>query len=98
MSKVTASKSVELKRKRTVTTRALFWRIPHDSGAEDIHLKIGRYRLTVDLDEVVETSQPKSELTLDHEEFQALIKFLGDNYEPFRQGVKAFIPLDRQFD
>ncbi len=98
MSKVTASKSVELKRKKTVTTRALFWKIPHDSGAEDIHLKIGRYRLTEELDEVLETIQPKSELTLDHEEFQGLLKFLGENYEPFRQGVKAFIPLDRPFD
>ncbi len=98
MSKVTASKSAELKRKKTVTTRALFWKIPHDSGVEDIHLKIGRYRITEALEEVLETNQPKSELTLDHEEFQGLLKFLGDNYEPFRQGVRAFIPLDRPFD
>lgn len=98
MSKVSASKSVELKRKKTVTTRALFWKIPHDSGAEDIHLKIGRYRRTDDLEDVLETNQPKSELTLDHEEFQGLLKFLSDNYEPFRQGVRAFIPLDRPFD
>lgn len=98
MSKVTASKSAELKRKKTVTTRALFWKIPHDSGVEDIHLKIGRYRITEAFDDVLETTQPKSELTLDHEEFQGLLKFLGESYEPFRQGVKAFIPLDRPFD
>jgi hypothetical protein len=61
--------SAVLKRKKTVITRALFWKIPHDSGIEDIHLKLGRYKLTVDLDEVLETEQPKSELTLDHEEF-----------------------------
>ena len=98
MSKVTASKSAVLKRKKTVITRALFWKIPHDSGIEDIHLKIGRYRITDVLEDELETSDPKSELTLDHEEFQALLKFLGESYEPFRQGVKAFIPLDRPFD
>jgi hypothetical protein len=90
--------STVLKRKRTVTTRAVLWKIPHDSGIEDIHLKIGRYKLTVDVEEVLETSQPKSELTLDQEEIRSLLKFLGDNYEPFRKGVKAFIPLDRPFD
>lgn len=98
MSKVSASRTGVLKRKKTVVTKAHFWRIPHDSGAEDIHLKIGRYRLTEELDEVVETRAPKSELTLDHEEFQALLKFVNEHYEPFRQGVKAFLPLDRPFD
>jgi hypothetical protein len=98
MSKVIASKSVVLKRKKTVFSRANFWKIPHDSGVEDIHLKIGRYKITEELDEILEANQPKSELTLDHEEFQNLLKFLGDNYEPFRMGVKAFIPLDRPFD
>ena len=98
MSKVTASKSVVLRRKKTVFSRAHFWKIPHDSGAEDIHLKIGRYKITEDLEDALEKSQPKSELTLDHEEFQGLLKFLGENYEPFRKGVKAFIPLDSPFD
>ena len=41
---------------------------------------------------------PRSELTLDQDEFKALIEFLQQNYEPFRQGVKAFIPLDKPFD
>lgn len=98
MTKGIGSLATVLKRKKTVITRALFWKIPHDSGIEDIRLKIGRYKLTDDLDEVPETSQPKSELTLDHEEFQSLLEFLGDNYEPFRKGVKAFIPLDRPFE
>jgi len=87
-----------LKRKASVVTRAMLWRIPHTSGEEDVRLKIGRYRWTEDLDEVAESLNPKSELTLDQEEFQSLLKFLGDNYEPFRKGVKAFIPLDRPFD
>lgn len=87
-----------LKRKASVVTRAMLWKIPHASGKEDIRLKIGRYRWTDDLEEVAENLNPKSELTLDQEEFQGLLKFLGDNYEPFRKGVKAFIPLDRPFD
>jgi Domain of unknown function (DUF4263) len=98
MNKVTASRPLVLRRKKTVFSRAHFWKVPHDSGAEDIHLKIGRYKLTEDLEDVLESGQPKSELTLDHEEFQALIKYVGENYEPFRQGVKAFIPLDRPLD
>jgi len=44
-----------------------------------------------------ETLDPKSELTLDQEEFKALINFLQKNYEPFKKGVKAFIPLDKPF-
>ena len=33
-----------LRDKPTVSTRAVFWRISHDSGKEDVHLKIGRYK------------------------------------------------------
>lgn len=87
--------------KPSVVTRAVFWKIPHDSLREDIRLKLGRYkRETGDdplADEEPESQQPKSELTLDHEEFTALVSFLRDQYEPFRQGVKAFIPLERPF-
>jgi hypothetical protein len=86
--------------KKTVVTRAVFWKIPHDSGAEDIRLKLGRYKKPpdFDLDEEPEVLEPKSELTLDQEEFQALLSFLSDSYEPFRQGVKAFLPLDKPFE
>ena len=87
-----------LRRKPSVVSRAILWKIPHTSGKEDVRLKIGRYRWNGDLDEVAETLEPKSELTLDQEEFQNLLKFLGENYEPFRKGVKAFIPLDKPFD
>jgi Domain of unknown function (DUF4263) len=89
-----------LRTKPTVTTRAYFWKIPHDSGREDICLKLGRYKKSgwFDTAEELEIKNPKSELTLDHEEFQALIGFIQESYEPFRQGVKAFIPLDRPFD
>jgi hypothetical protein len=98
MSNVKDRLSTVLKRKKTVVTRAVLWKIPHDSNIEDVHLKLGRYRLNLSLSDELETNQPKSELTLDYEEFQSLLKFLGDNYEPFRKGVKAFIPLDRPFD
>lgn len=86
--------------KKTVVTRAFFWKIPHDSGIDDINLKVGRYRKPANRyeKEVVDVSDPKSELTLGHDEFQALISFLQENYEPFRTGVKAFLPLDRPFD
>lgn len=86
--------------KKTVVTRAIFWKIPHDSGKEDIHLKVGRYKkpVGINFDEEPDSLVPKSELTLDHEEFRALVAFLQESYEPFRQGVKAFLPLDRPFD
>jgi Domain of unknown function (DUF4263) len=86
--------------KRTVVTRACLWSIPHDSGREDISLKIGRYKKPkygVSA-ETLEVGDPKSELTLTNGEFKALIEFVRENYEPFRQGVKAFIPLDTPYD
>lgn len=88
-----------LRNKPTVITRAVFWSIPHDSGKEDISLKLGRYKKQreVAISEA-DSLQPKSELTLDDEEFKALIEFLREEYEPFRQGVKAFIPLDKPYE
>lgn len=89
-----------LRNRPSVITRAVFWSIPHDSGKEDISLKLGRYKKPTEIlnDEVPESLQPKSELTLDDEEFKALIEFLREHYEPFRQGVKAFIPLDKPYE
>jgi hypothetical protein len=100
MSRIESRLAKILLNKQTVITRSVFWKIPHDSGKEDIHLKIGRYKKGANFneDEVPETLEPRSELTLTHEEFQALISFIQDSYEPFRQGVKAFLPLDRPFD
>ena len=89
-----------LRIKPSVVTRAVFWKIPHHSKEEDIRLKLGRYKKPAYFDEKEEPEslEPKSELTLDQEEFQSLIEFLRQSYEPFRQGVKAFIPLDQPFD
>lgn len=88
-----------LKEKKTVISRAVFWRIPHNSGREDVRLKVGRYKKPKEFydSEVVETIDPKSELTLDQEEFANLIAFLQEHYEPFKKGTKAYIPLDKPF-
>lgn len=85
--------------KPTVITRAVFWKIPHNTPKEDIRLKLGRYKKPEFFgnNEEPESQQPKSELTLDHDEFQSLIAFLQESYEPFRQGIKAFIPLENPF-
>ncbi len=86
--------------KATVITHAVLWRIPHDSGKEDVHLKVGRYKKPKGLNESEEPESlsPKSELTLGDEEFRNLIEFIQENYEPFKAGAKAFIPLDHPFD
>lgn len=89
-----------LREKKTVVTRAMFWRIPHHTDKQDVRLKIGRYKKSQDwtYNEELENLTPKSELTLDDEEFRNLIEFVQKNYEPFKAGTKAFIPLDRPFD
>ena len=86
--------------KKTVITRALFWLIRHDSGKKEVHLKVGRYKKPKDLRDGFqpESLSPKSELTLDDEEFRNLIEFIQENYEPFKAGTKAFIPLDKPLD
>jgi Protein of unknown function (DUF3788) len=61
-------------------------------------LKIGRYVKTPEQTETLECSTPKSELTLDNDEFKALLNFIEENYEPFRQGVKRYLPIDQKFD
>jgi hypothetical protein len=102
MSRVEGKLAKTLLNKPRVITRAVFWKIPHNTQREDVRLKIGRYKkptdFDFDLEEEPESLEPKSELTLDHEEFQALIEFLQQSYEPFKRGIKAFIPLDRPFD
>ncbi len=99
MSKVSDKLIRVLRDKKTVVTKAFFWKIPHDSGRVDIRLKVGRYKKPNNPfnPEVVESLDPKSEITFDEEEFDSLITFLQENYEPFKKGFKAFIPVDRPF-
>lgn len=100
MAKVENRLAKVLRNKPSVVTRAVFWKIPHNTEQEDVRLKLGRYKKPEDFNdnEEPESLEPKSELTLDQEEFKSLIEFLRQSYEPFRKGVKAFIPLDRPFD
>jgi len=99
MSKVADKLIRVLRDKKTVVTKAFFWKIFHTSGRVDIRLKVGRYKKPDNPfdPEVVESLDPKSEITFDEEEFDSLIKFLQENYEPFKQGFKAFIPVDQPF-
>ncbi len=88
-----------LKEKAKTITRAIFWKIPHKEHEDgDVCLKIGRYNKNGFAPEMLEVENPKSELTLDNEELQRLLEFLSENYEPFKKGVKKYIPIDEKFD
>lgn len=64
-----------LKEKTKTVTRSAFWKIPHKTHQEDICLKIGRYNKNGFAPNTLEVESPKSELTLDNEEFQKLLEF-----------------------
>lgn len=87
-----------LKEKQQRITRAIFWKIHRSSGEEEISLKIGRYVKEGFTPEELESNVPKSELTLDNEEFVNLLNFISENYEPFKKGIKKYIPIDDRFD
>lgn len=90
-----------LKEKSKIITRVCLWKIPHKrSTHDDICLKIGRYQYEEKgfSNEHLESENPKSELTLDNEEFQKLLEFLSGNYEPFKSGAKRYILIDEKFD
>jgi len=87
-----------LKEKAKTITQATFWKIPHNTNHEDIRLKIGRYNKNGFAPKTLEIENPKSELTLDNEEFQKLLEFISANYEPFKSGVREYIAIDENFD
>lgn len=83
-------------------TKVVLWKIPHTSRPDEVSLKIGRYKkrkgpFNLSIEEL-ESLTPKSELTLTDEEFNSLIQFLQRNFEPFKEGIKKFVPLDESFD
>ena len=81
----------KLKIKKLVYSEAAFWKIPHKSEDKvDICLKIGRYKNNGS----PENDTPKSELTLDNDEFLNLISFIQSYYKPLEMGVNSFIPID----
>ena len=83
-----------LKEKAKTITRVAFWKIHHkNSLQEDICLKIGRYNKSTFEPETLENSNPKSELTLDNEEFQKFLEFLSENYEPFKKESRSISQL-----
>ena len=89
-----------LKDKVSIVTKAVLWKIPHNTGIDDVRLKIGRYKKVKLFDtnfhvEELENQSPKSELTLESEEFANLIQFLAENYELFRKGIKSYISIDK---
>lgn len=87
-----------LQQKPRTVTRLSFWKIPHRTQKEDICLKLARYKREDFSLETLECNNPKSELTLDNDEFKNLLTFLSENYEPFKQGIKKYIPIDDRFD
>jgi len=44
MSRVNGQKFTVLKNKKTVITRAGFWKVPHNTRDDDVYLKLGRYK------------------------------------------------------
>ncbi|MDA3872319.1 MAG: DUF4263 domain-containing protein [Candidatus Marinimicrobia bacterium] len=87
--------------KPRVVTKAMLEKIPHDSKDDEICLKIGRYKKEKgeygQIIEILETNNPKSELTLTGIEFTTLISYLQDNYTPLKEGIKKFISIDDSF-
>lgn len=92
MAKVSDQKFTVLKNKKTVVTRAVLWKIPHNTREDEVNLKVGRYKKPKEWNEseVAELNNPKSELTLTGDEFSNLIDFIQQNYEPFKDGTVWF--------
>ena len=84
----------------TLRTVATLRKVAHNTSHEDVRLIIARFKKIGGYQEKpeLESENPKSRVELAHEEFKALLEFIQKNYEPFRQGVKAFLPLDKPFD
>ena len=84
---------------RTITC-AKFWEIqPENSSDKNLCMMIGKYKKTSGFSvNALECENPKSQVSLDREEFQSLLEFLQANYEPFSQGYDSFIPLGGRFD
>lgn len=81
-----------LKSKQRVYSQAMLMKIPHDHpDKSDISLKIGRYYYPFGK---AVNDKPKSELTLDNDELNALIKYISDNYMPVNLGSGEYINVD----
>ncbi len=81
-----------LKSKQRVYSQAMLMKIPHDHpDKSDISMKIGRYNYPFGN---AVSDKPKSELTLDNDELNALIKYISENYTPVNLGSGEYINVD----
>jgi hypothetical protein len=81
-----------LKTKQRVYSQAMLMKIPHDHpNKSDISLKIGRYNLPFGKPV---SDKPKSELTLDNDELNALVKYISEKYTPVNLGSGAYINVE----
>lgn len=81
-----------LKSKQRVYSQAMLMKILHDHPDKtDISLKIGRYNYLFGR---AVNDKPKSELTLDNDELNALIKYISENYTPVNLGSGEYINVD----
>lgn len=86
------AKPCTLKSKQRVYSQAILMKIPHDHpDTSDISLKIGRYNY---LQGEPANGKPKSELTLDNDELNALIKYISENYAPVNLGSGEYINVN----
>lgn len=86
------AKPCTLKSKQRVYSQAMLMKIPHDHPDKtDISLKIGRYNYPFGR---AVNDKPKSELTLDNDELNTLIKYISENYTPVNLGSGEYINVD----
>ena len=82
-----------LQMKKRVCSEAILMRIPHaHADVQDISLKIGRYNIPYGL----ESKKPKSELTLNNEELDAVIRYISENYKPLTLGQGEYINVSEE--
>ncbi|MDO8880632.1 MAG: DUF4263 domain-containing protein [Coriobacteriia bacterium] len=82
-----------LKLKSRTETLAALRRIPHrDSDKQDLSLRLGRFNRVSGKPDV---ENPKSALSLDNEELEALIDYLSETYGPLRERAQRYIPLSQ---
>lgn len=82
-----------LQMKKRVCSEAMLMRIPHaHADVQDISLKIGRYNIPYGL----ESKKPKSELTLNNEELNALIRYISEDYKPLTLGQGEYINVSEE--
>jgi hypothetical protein len=86
-----------LKSRENVYSRACLWLIKHNTSASRLSLKVGKYKTSSSIIPQYECDNPKSELTLDEDETESLIKFLDLYKDPLLNGSRKFISLDETF-